>query len=261
MRFDNSSLLNQLNNDEKLLINKIIDMNEISQTRYQPVFSFFLDERQQMIAKLVMQREHIENFEFFGGYDTAKRKVLCIYPEYVIPQKADYPFTAVTIKHRLVDRISHRDILGSLMGLFIKRETIGDILVTSNEEDYIFIYNSVLPVVMDELIKVGSKGVSCSIGFDEDKIPVDKYTQISGFVSSLRIDSILSVALKVSREKAANIVSSIGVDVNYVNITSKSELVEEGDVFSVKGYGKFYLSQINGTSKKGRIHITINKYI
>lgn len=261
MRIDNSSLLNQLNNDEKLLINKIIDMIEISQTRYQPVFSFFLDERQQMISKAVLQKEHIENFEFFGGYESAKRKVLCVYPEYVIPDKSDYPFTAVTIKHRIVDKISHRDILGSLMGLFIKRETLGDILVTGGEEDFVFVYNSVLPVVMDELIKVGSKGISCSVGFDESKVPVDKYTQISGFVSSLRIDSILSVALKVSREKAANIVNSIGVDINYVNITSKSEMIEEGDIFSVKGYGKFFLSQINGTSKKGRIHITINKYI
>ena len=83
----------------------------------------------------------------------------------------------------------------------------------------------------------------------------------SGTVQSLRIDSILSLTLKLSREKSANLIKAGYVTLAYDKVLSTSTAVKKGDTFSVKGYGKFILSEINGVTKKDRIHICIKKYI
>lgn len=257
----NSSLLSQINSDDKLLINRIEDMIKRSDEQYMPVFSFFLDERQQEIVKIVLFENACHTFRFFGGYSDAKRKVLCIYPEFCEISDEEFPIIPLTLKHREADKISHRDVLGSLMGLLIKRETIGDILITDSSEDYLLVYDSISRSVLNELSKVGRVGVKCTKGINAENIPAQKYETINGFVSSLRLDSCVSLAIKVSREKAANIITSIGVEVNYLLIQSKSQMLNIGDVFSIRGYGKFILSDINGTSKKGRFHIAIKKYV
>ena len=41
---------------------------------------------------------------------------------------------------------------------------------------------------------------------------------------------------------------------------SASGKMEEGDVFSVRGFGKFRLKEIGGLTKKGRIRICVEKY-
>ena len=113
---------------------------------------------------------------------------------------------------------------------------------------------------MNELCKVGKVGVSIydDIPFELDVI--QEYEDISGTVSSLRLDSILSLSIHQSREKSARLIQALGVQLNYVQVNSVSKELKCGDVFSVKGYGKFILSDVTGFSKKGRIHITVRKY-
>ena len=80
-------------------------------------------------------------------------------------------------------------------------------------------------------------------------------------IAALRLDCIVSLALRISREKAAGLISTSGAEVNHLHITSPSFQLSEGDEFSVKGYGKFILLQVGGITKKQRIHITLTKYV
>ena len=89
----------------------------------------------------------------------------------------------------------------------------------------------------------------------------DKFSEITATVASLRLDCIISAALKVSREKAAALIRSGSVSVNHGITESVSENVSEGSVLSVRGSGRFILSEIGGSTKKDRIHITIKKYL
>ncbi|MDE5917405.1 MAG: RNA-binding protein, partial [Oscillospiraceae bacterium] len=86
------------------------------------------------------------------------------------------------------------------------------------------------------------------------------FREITGPVSSLRVDSGLSSALTPSRSKTVQIISSGSAEVNFLPVSDKTYTVKQGDVFSVRGFGKYRLEEISGVTKKGRIHITVLKY-
>ena len=89
---------------------------------------------------------------------------------------------------------------------------------------------------------------------------VQEFKEIKGTVASLRLDSVLSLALNMSRSRTAGIIKGIGAEVNYFLKYDSSFNLSQGDIISVKGFGKYRLEEISGITKKGRIHITLCKY-
>lgn len=258
MQRDNFSFIPDLDGDERILLRNLLDKYERSQQIYKPMFSFFLDERRQMIAEKAMASVKAENYMFYGGFNDAVRRIMVFYPDYSDITDIDYPIKGVTFKFREDDKLSHRDILGSLMSLDIKRECIGDILITDGKAS-VFVYETVLiPVLM--IKKIGRVGVKVSEGFDESIKPEISFKTINATVSSMRIDAVVSAALGVSREKAASLIRSSLVVYDHKNMTSVSDKTDVGGVFSVRGYGKFLIEEKSDT-KKGRIHIVVKKYL
>ncbi len=247
-----------LNDDDKILTRHILDLARQSESSLRPRFSAFLDERQAALCESVLKHEHIDFYEFYGGYDGAVRTCVGFDPEgYGITQS--FPFTPVVFNYRATDTLTHRDFLGSIMALEIKREMIGDILV-GEKRAVVFVYNSALKLVSD-MSKVGNVGVSISFDFDEENdIVQQQFEEITSTVASLRLDAILSLALRISREKASELIKAKGVLLNRVMTYNTSERLDEGDTFSIKGFGKFSLDRIGGNSKKDRIFITIKKF-
>lgn len=250
----------KLTDEDNILFRSISDKISLAQKHFSPKFTFFLDERQVELVNMVLEKSAVDDYFLFGGYDNAKRKVLAVAPPYSYANFPEFPITALTITHREEDTISHRDVLGSLMALNIERKTVGDIIVGKGKS-IVFLYKTVADEVLFGLKKIGRVGVKIIEGFDESVVPVEKAVEISGTVASLRLDCILSHALKISREKASDIIKSKGVAVNCQEQFSVSYLMKENDKFSVKGFGKFVFSSVNGISKKDRIHITIEKYV
>lgn len=245
------------NDDDRILVRHILDLARQSKLSQRPRFSAFLDERQTALCESALKSERIDFYSVFGGYKGAMRNCICFDPcGYGIDDAL--PFTAVVFNFRSQDKPSHRDFLGSIMALEIKREMIGDILV-GEDRAVVFVYNTCLSLV-SEMTKVGKVGVSISFDFSDDDIPPLQFDEIKSTVASLRLDSILSTALRVSREKSAELIKTKGVLLNRVMTFNTSAGVDEGDTFSVRGFGKFMLYEIGGNSKKDRIFITIKKY-
>ena len=246
--------------EDKLLTARTEDLFSACDKNFIPSCSFFLDERQCFVAESVCKKHCELNYGFWGGHENAVRKVLCVYNDYFIDSwKSETGVKCLTFKYRTEDKLTHRDFLGSLMALRLKRETIGDIIIGDGITQ-IFVTEIASVHIMNELCKVGKVGVSIydDIPFELDVI--QEYEDISGTVSSLRLDSVLSLSIHQSREKSAKLIQALGVQLNYVQVNSVSKELKCGDVFSVKGYGKFILSDVTGFSKKGRIHITVRKY-
>ena len=59
----------------------------------------------------------------------AERKMLCVFKEYYQPENSDFPMTCLTFSYRKENKLTHRDFLGAIMALQIKRETVGDIVI------------------------------------------------------------------------------------------------------------------------------------
>jgi RNA-binding protein YlmH len=157
--------------------------------------------------------------------------------------------------------LSHRDILGSVMGLGIKRDQIGDIILTA--DGYVLFTKAPADrLILNELKRVGREAVRVqAIDLDDVGEPICNYQTITGTVKSLRLDSVVSLCVGCSREKGKQLIENERVSVNAAMKASPSFSVPESCVISIRGCGKFHVS-FNGTiSAKGRYFITANKYL
>lgn len=247
-----------LSDDEKLLVSRITDMTRYCSRTFLPKFSFFLDERQQAIAESVVIKNDIQ-YKFWGGHEKALRKVLGVFPEFYTEEDV-FPIVPLTIRYRESDTLSHRDFLGSFMSKQIARNMVGDIIVNDGYT-VAFIYNGVHKVILDECLKIGSVGVKVTDTEVPNILLTESFTEINGTVSSLRLDSVAALALKISREKVCMLIKNGNVSLRHEIIQSASKMVNEGDIFSVRGYGKFILYSVGSKTKKDRTHICIKKYV
>lgn len=244
--------------DAKELAARIDDMIRISRKRGS-VYSSFLNERQCALAEKFLREKYSENYRFFGGYENAQRKILCVYDDYFKPDDGDFPLSAVTFTYRKSYSLSHRDFLGTVMSLKLNRDAIGDI-ITGEGMSQVLVLDSVKNIVAGEIRKIGSVGVKVDDDCEILLSAQQNFGEITGTVSSLRFDSVLSSALNLSRSKIVQIISSGNAEVNFFPVSDKTYIVKQGDVFSVRGFGKFRLEEISGVTKKGRIRITVLKY-
>ena len=247
---------------DRLLEARIGDMLEKCGRGCSYAFSRFLDEHQCAEAELLCGREvgGSLKYRFFGGYEGAQRKMLCIYEEYCEDYiEEEFPLKCLTFIFRKEDRLTHRDFLGSLMGLQLKREVIGDIIIGEGIAQ-VFVTETAAKLIMTCVSKIGRTGVKVS---DDRPFEIEvrqEFEEISTTVASLRLDCIVGAAAKLSREGSARIIRSERVSVNHFPEMSLSREIREGDVVSVRGSGRFILDKISGTTKKGRIHIILRKY-
>ena len=252
------SFIPGLSDDERILLRNILDKYERANRICKPLFSFFLDERKQMLAKTALDSIKADRYIFEGGYQDAQRKIIVFYPEHYYENEPQVPVKSITFTYRAVDKLTHRDFLGALMSLDIKRECIGDILVGEGK-CCVFVYETVLQDVL-YITKIGRVGVKASEGFDVSVTPENSFKELSLTVSSLRIDGVVSAAAGISREKAAALIKSSLVSLNYKEVSSASQKIDIGGTFSARGYGKYELISCRET-KKGRLNIVVKKYL
>ena len=115
---------------------------------------------------------------------------------------------------------------------------------------------------MQNLNKIGRHGIKLrECGLEEMELPDKETKEIHTTVSALRLDSVIASAIGVSRAKAAELIRGGTVTVNWEMAEELSKMLKEGDVFSVRGHGRFCLSHVGGTTRKGRQSIVISRYI
>ena len=242
------------------IISRVIDLHERAQSKNVLTFTDFLtpSEVALLIPKLPTGDIQIVPF---GGYSESERKKIFFLPEYLSPAdetvfdsvsaiKCSAPFSSLT----------HRDYLGALLSLGIKRSCIGDILVFE-QEAIIIIDTKLVPFISENLTHIGHGGVSCAeISCGNIVPPPQKYHEIQKTVASLRADSVFAVAFNLSREKAADLIRNGLCTVDWIPVQSPSDSVSENAVLSARGFGRAKLAFVGGTSKKGRIFISVHIY-
>lgn len=217
-------------------------------------YSAFLSDREQSLCRAAMNRAGCGCFVFDGGYPDAERRVLCIEPEDAWP---DRPIVCVRIRSRFgSEALQHKDYLGSLTGLEIKREGFGDIILLQEQPEtaYVFALRPIAELIVRELREVGRVSVTAEI-VEADSLPCfDKPERElqSATVSSLRLDSVLAAMLHCSRGMAAELIGAGRVEVNHVPEDSPSAAVYVMDIFTIRGKGRYQLVDLPGKSKKGR---------
>lgn len=242
-----------------LLEAKILDQLRRAEEKNIPAALGFLDPAEQAAARQILQKQHAARYFFSGGFPGAERAFLFLLPDYLEEESflvsdhiaafaAKVPFGAPT----------HRDFLGSLLGLGITRERVGDILV-SEDESVFLVAAALAPFVRENLKKVGRYGVSLrDIALDEISPVEDPFEEITATVASLRLDAVAAAAFRVSRTAAAEAIASGLLALNWVSTLNPASEVREQDLISWRGHGRARLASCGGTSKKGRQFITLH---
>ncbi|MFT3951373.1 MAG: YlmH/Sll1252 family protein [Oscillospiraceae bacterium] len=246
------------NSEERLFARRIADGIALCRKNNRPWFTFFLNEAQAEAVKATLAHEKFDHFLLWGGFENAARRMLGLFPDE--PDTESFPLDAVSFAFRRQDTVTHRDVLGALMHLNIARETIGEIL-PEDGLGVVFLARSVAPLVVETFTRIGRTGVSVKAGYDRLPAREENFELTEAFVASLRFDCVLSAALRVSREKSAQLIRRELAVLRFQTCTEPDAQVESGDSFSVRGYGKFILVVDGGISKKSRLHVTIKKYI
>ena len=245
-------------------IARLEDMCRLAVKRRQPVFSSFLNDREQYEAESFLCSRSDVSAELWGGDEACTRKMLRVCGEdYFAPDDhSDFPVFPLTFTYRKADKPGHRDFLGSFMALGIKRETLGDIFVGEGVTA-VYCTKTARDMIADGVLTVGRVGVSVEDGIsDEAKafIHPPAFDEITVIVASERVDCIVSGITGVSREKSAALIRSGGLMLNYSECDNISRNVSAGDVITLRGYGKYIICGDAETTKKGRIKIELKKY-
>ena len=250
---------------DELITARIED--KISQCRdgYYVTSTGLLDTHEQALAIAASRHAAGVRTIMYGGYDEAERRMLvCVPRDLPIDDKEAVEGLLRVLRVRLpaISReLSHRDYLGSLLGLGIERRLTGDILVRPDGAD-IFIVPGIEEFLLKELHRVGSVEVkSEAVPVGEVIIPEARIEFIKDSVSSVRLDSIGSSAFRISRGKAAEAVRRGLVSVDHAECVKPDAAVREGSSIVLKGKGKAVLEETGGESRKGRIRIVIKRYI
>lgn len=261
-------LSNYKKQEDKILLAQILDKIEFSLKREKLEYTDFLDMYQIALVKSFFKKIEFNNYVLYGGFDNAERNILFIYPEkYNIDMvEKNYEKVIKVIQINLgneeIGKYTHRNYLGGVIKIGIKREKVGDIIVSDEGADII---------VKDEISKGLKNGLSTLTRFENSKINIIelenlrkqeiKVEELNIIVPSLRLDNFVSDLARTSRSKAVQIINSERVFINGQNETKSSKQIKLGDIITIRGKGRFIVKEFSGTTRSGRTVVKVDKYI
>ncbi|UQD51636.1 RNA-binding protein [Bacillus methanolicus] len=239
--------------EEREFIDRAIHWREYVETTYAPRLTEFLDPREQQILKAIVGQNEELYCHFFGGTDGVERKRALICPDYYQVEKEDFQIGLYEINYpKKFITIEHRQVLGSLMSLGLKRGKFGDILIEGDKVQF-FAGKEIADYVSLQLDSIGKASVTIYEIPLENAIQItESWTEETSTVSSLRLDAVISALYNLSRQKSQNLIQNGLVKVNWTLVENKSFECGEGDVISVRGYGRSKIFSIEGKTKKDK---------
>lgn len=243
--------------DERLLLVRTCEKLERGMERETPVSTAFLTPREQALVKNLLPQ-----CDFFGGTEGTQRNVAFYLPEYLT--REDYfsggVISCVRATFYESNALTHRDILGALMGLGLRRDAVGDIVV-GERSFFVFVLGELERYLLDNLTSAGRHHLKTeTVDPSALEIPPQKMREIRVTVSSLRLDSILSAAFHLSRSEAADSIRSGQAAVNALTCLKPDRAVAPPDEISLRGHGKLRILTLNGQTRKERLAVTVGIY-
>ncbi len=240
-----------------LLRDRLYDTVGICERANKPKFLGFLSVEERAFAENTVSKLNAD-YEFFGGFESAQRVMLGCFPLWDAEHR--FPITAITAEFRRADTLAHRDILGSLMALGLKREAVGDILIEEGRAVF-FVTNDTADYILTQITKFGRVGVTLKKGFAKPLPEEGKLTEFSVTVSSNRLDCVVAALIGMSRTKAVEKIEQSVVTVNSVITEKPTARIKDSDVISVRSKGKYIIDSLGEKTKKDRLILKYKKYV
>ena len=248
--------------EERLLFARALDQALFAMKRRQPAFTDFMDRAK--CARFAERMRGIRELQvtLYGGMEDCERQRMGFSLE-EIPLEA-FPIKIIKIRRKSRKfgqaDLGHRDYLGSILGLGIDRGKVGDILV-SEEEAVCFVTEEIAPYITAMLEQVSKTAVIAEEAEGAEAIPQRQTERKRLTVASLRLDAVAGEAFHLSRGKVQALIGAEKAQVNWNTVTNTSHQLKEGDMVSLRGFGRFRVREIGGKTKKDRTGLEIETYI
>lgn len=272
--------------EERLLISRATELSERSE-KNAVALSFLTPGEQRLVFSEMERKGRADRVFFWGGYFGAERRKAIFLPSWLELERCRFPLfskereehflsglcdmgmdsiltdyiRAVKLSGSGYNTLSHRDFLGALMALGIKRNVLGDICIFDFGA-VAFCDNKTCGFVAEELKNAGRDSIRCElISVDGDFSPERKFDEIATTVASARLDGAVRALCNISRDDALQLVCQGSVELNYFIEKEPDCSVREGDVISVRGRGKYIIDRIGELTRRGRIRLLARKYV
>lgn len=235
---------------QKSLIKKAVGLLQKKYYSNVDFIGWFLDPYQQNIITKIAADNDINIYLNDAGNEYTERKIFT-------SKITDSIYEVITFANQ---DFKHPEILGSILALGVLREDIGDIVIGENIE--VSLLGDCANLVRYDLYKVGRKSVE--VKFKKDKllnINKPRYLEKTTFISSLRIDNLISAFTGLSRTKVKQIIKKKDVKVNHLISDKVSTVVEKGSLISIKHYGRFIFDDVLTVTRKDNLKISYRKVI
>ena len=245
--------------DDKILLAQVSDKIEMCENKNKIEYTDFLDLAQIELVQNYIDKLKIENYMSYGGFEQAERKMFVIYPEKFNSTVVEKNLASIVkiVRIQLPDELkgkyTHRDYLGAVIKLGVKREKVGDIIVDKDISKFLL------------------ENLSGLTRFSKSEITIEEIDNLRTvevrreereiIVSSLRMDNVISELARCSRNKALDIINMERVFVNFQCETKKTKQIKTGDMVTIRGKGRFYIKELVGQTKSGRVIVKIEKFV
>jgi len=247
--------------EKSLAKKRFLELSERAAATKRFAFTGFLNADEQA-ALISMKRELALPFSLFGGAAGCERQIARFGLEAEFGYLEPFPISCVEIAAaaaRFGAELSHRDVLGAILGLGVDRAVLGDIAIR-REAAFAFCLSSIAGWIAENLLNAGRQSVKCSVSENPPEGPLYALSEQRIQIPSERADAIVAKAYALSREESAELFLKERVFVDSAPCKNGGRQLKEGEIVSVRGFGRFVYSGVAGTSKKGRLNAVIAKY-
>ncbi len=215
----------------------------------------------------------------WGGWPDAERKRIFFIPDYAGEPDADTPdawldllapffgdeiadaVTRVRISGSGYRVLGHRDYLGSILALGLERSALGDIVLIDDYSAVLFCDARIADYLSTALERIGADKVKIARDDGGEPLPPRATRPIHDTIASPRLDCVVAAMTNLSREKAQAMIRVGEVEVNFLPETRTDAEVREGDMLSLRGYGRFVVRAFDGETRRGRLRLLAEQYV
>ena len=255
------------------LIERLRDLAAQARDQGYVTHSPFLSPAERAEAEIWLKKNRVPHL-FSGGIAGAERQAVFFLPDYMAYMADTSAEAADAEESGIADIVSdsiralrldtparseapgHRDYLGSLLGLGIKRGQMGDIIVQDHAA-FVIVLSGISGFLENHLERIGGQSVKITeVPLSSVSAPERDFESVRITVASLRLDKIAAGGFGLPRTETADLIRSGAVQVNWKEETRPDQSVPIGAVISLRGHGRIRLASEEGLSRKDR-HILI----
>lgn len=242
--------------NDGILRRRFEELGDRAETRRSLIYSDFLNLHEQS----VLQNMRLPyRFVLFGGFISAERKCACFGTADEGQAQENAPFVLLKIapaQQKFADTLTHRDFLGSILALGLRREMLGDILLFENC-GYVFCMASIAGFITDNLERVRHTSVRVTRTAELPQTFTEEPEPQSVVAASKRLDALLASVFRLSRSEAQKLIAAERIFADNRVCTRPDAVLKENCMVSARGFGRFRYLGIDRETKKGKLRVKV----